>query len=149
MSRLWRRTEDGRTDRKWKIELCSVGPETAISMTLLRRSGQWQLYVLTGRSCWRLLHCPLLPRLCASPTIQGGQIWNVHVIVISILIVITLDIKGSHILLLPAFNQFALQKLLLLRWTRRKVLSVGNQPWSKRERKQKEDLASCNPNHKF
>ena len=71
--------------------------------------------LLTGRSCWRLLHCPLLPRLCASPTIQGGQIWNLHVIVISILIVITLDIKGSHILLLPAFNQFALQKLLLLR----------------------------------
>jgi len=26
-----------------------------------------------GRSCWRLLHCPLLPRLCASPTIQGGE----------------------------------------------------------------------------
>merc|ERR1712062_880155 len=35
------------------------------------------------------------------------------------------------------------------RLTHRKVLSVGNQPWSKRERKQKEDLASCNPNHKF
>ena len=28
MSHLWRRT-DGRTDRKWKIEQCSVGPETA------------------------------------------------------------------------------------------------------------------------
>merc|ERR1711953_870308 len=24
-------------------------------------------------SMWRLLHCPLLPRLCASPTIQGGE----------------------------------------------------------------------------
>jgi len=33
------------------------------------------------------------------------------------------------------------------RWTRRKVLSVGNQPWSEREGKQKEDLTSRNPNH--
>ena len=29
MSRLWR-TNGGRTDGKWKIEQCSVGPETAI-----------------------------------------------------------------------------------------------------------------------
>ena len=29
MSRLWRRRTDERTDGKWKIEQCSVGPETA------------------------------------------------------------------------------------------------------------------------
>jgi len=52
--------------------------------------------LLTGRSCWRLLHCPLLPRLCASPTIQGGQIWNLHIVILSVFIFSLLRIIWDH-----------------------------------------------------
>ena len=79
---------------------CSIARAKAvanINAALLRRTiRQWQCYVLIGRSCWRLLHCPLLPRLCASPTIQGGQIWNLHIVILSVFIFSLLRIIWDH-----------------------------------------------------
>ena len=81
MSRLWR--TDERTNGKWKIEQCSVGPETAkiwfvkqysnCFVALLTATFNWWKF-LSENICFQLFHANRkFPTYGETPSVYGGK----------------------------------------------------------------------------